>query len=379
MAEDSGQEKTEDPTPKRLKEAREKGDVPRSKELNTTVLLMVSAAAVLLLGAGIISDLGQMMTDSLSLSREEAFDTKYMIINFGSSSIEALWAIIVFMVIVLVAAFAGPISLGGWNFSSKAIAPKASRMDPLAGLKRMFSLKALVELAKAVGKFLIVTALALIFLNAVQTQLYDLGKMEIFGAMSSAINLIGWAFLIISLSLIIISLADVPYVLYDSAEKLKMTLQEVKDEMKNTEGKPEVKGRIRQMQYEISQRQMMKDVPGADVVITNPTHYSVALKYEDGHRNAPIIVAKGSDFIALKIREIAKEHDVPVLQSPPLARALYYSSEIGEEVPVGLFKAVAQVLAYVFQLKRHKANNAEEPVIPKENDIEIPAEFRRDS
>jgi len=379
MAEDSGQEKTEDPTPKRLKEAREKGDVPRSKELNTTVLLMVSAAAVLLLGAGIISDLGKMMTDSLSLSREEVFDTKYMIINFGSSSIEALWAIIVFMVIVLVAAFAGPISLGGWNFSSKAIAPKASRMDPLAGLKRMFSLKALVELAKAVGKFLIVTALALIFLNAVQTQLYDLGKMEIFGAMSSAINLIGWAFLIISLSLIIISLADVPYVLYDSAEKLKMTLQEVKDEMKNTEGKPEVKGRIRQMQYEISQRQMMKDVPGADVVITNPTHYSVALKYEDGHRNAPIIVAKGSDFVALKIREIAKEHDVPILQSPPLARALYYSSEIGEEVPVGLFKAVAQVLAYVFQLKRHKANNAEEPVIPKEKDIEIPAEYRRDS
>ena len=379
MAEDSGQEKTEDPTPKRLKEAREKGDVPRSKELNTTVLLMVSAAAVLLLGAGIISDLGKMMTDSLSLSREEVFDTKYMIINFGSSSIEALWAIIVFMVIVLVAAFAGPISLGGWNFSSKAIAPKASRMDPLAGLKRMFSLKALVELAKAVGKFLIVTALALIFLNAVQTQLYDLGKMEIFSAMSSAINLIGWAFLIISLSLIIISLADVPYVLYDSAEKLKMTLQEVKDEMKNTEGKPEVKGRIRQMQYEISQRQMMKDVPGADVVITNPTHYSVALKYEDAHRNAPIIVAKGSDFVALKIREIAKEHDVQILQSPPLARALYYSSEIGEEVPVGLFKAVAQVLAYVFQLKRHKANNAEEPVIPKEKDIEIPAEYRRDS
>lgn len=379
MAEDSGQEKTEDPTPKRLKEAREKGDVPRSKELNTTVLLMVSAAAVLFLGAGIISDLGEMMKGSLSLSREEIFDTKYMIINFGSSSIEALWAVIVFMVVVLIAAFTGPISLGGWNFSSKAIAPKASRMDPLAGLKRMFSLKALVELAKAVGKFLIVTALALVFLNAVQTQLYDLGKMEIFGAMSSAVNLIGWAFLIISLSLIIISLADVPYVLYDSAEKLKMTLQEVKDEMKNTEGKPEVKGRIRQMQYEISQRQMMKDVPGADVVITNPTHYSVALKYEDGHRSAPIIVAKGSDFVALKIREIAKEHQVPVLQSPPLARALYYSSEIGEEVPVGLFKAVAQVLAYVFQLKRHNANTAEKPIMPKEKDIDIPTEYQRDN
>jgi len=282
------------------------------------------------------------------------------------------------MLVVFVAALVGPISLSGWNFSSQAIATKGSRMDPLAGLKRMFSLKALVELSKALGKFIIVTSLALFFLNAVQRDLYDLGKMDVFVAMSESIQLIGWAFLIISLSLIVISLLDVPYVLYESAEKLKMTLQEVKDEMKNTEGKPEVKGRIRQMQREISQRQMMKDVPQADVVITNPTHFSVALKYEDNHRNAPIIVAKGSDFVALKIREIAKENDVPVLSSPPLARALYYSTEIGEEVPTGLFKAVAQVLAYVFQLKRHNQSQAQKPTLPAENEIEIPNEYRRD-
>jgi len=378
MAEDSGQEKTEDPTPKRLKEAREKGDIPRSKELNTTVLLMVSAAAVLVFGARAISDLGAMMIDSFTLSQEEAFDTKYLIINFGAALFDALWAVISFMLVVLVAAFVGPISLGGWNFSTQAIAPKGSRMDPLAGLKRMFSLKALVELSKALGKFIIVTSLALFFLNAVQRDLYDLGKMDVFVAMSESIQLIGWAFLIISLSLIVISLLDVPYVLYESAEKLKMTLQEVKDEMKNTEGKPEVKGRIRQMQREISQRQMMKDVPQADVVITNPTHFSVALKYEDNHRNAPIIVAKGSDFVALKIREIAKENDVPILSSPPLARALYYSTEIGEEVPTGLFKAVAQVLAYVFQLKRHNQRQAQKPTLPAENEIEIPNEYRRD-
>ena len=243
MAEDSGQEKTEDPTPKRLKEAREKGDIPRSKELNTTVLLMVAAAAVLVFGAKAISDLGAMMIDSFSLSQEEAFDTKYLIINFGAALFDALWAVLSFMLVVLVAAFVGPISLGGWNFSTQAIAPKGSRMDPLAGLKRMFSLKALVELSKALGKFIIVTSLALFFLNAVQRDLYDLGKMDVFVAMSESIQLIGWAFLIISLSLIVISLLDVPYVLYESAEKLKMTLQEVKDEMKNTEGKPEVKGR----------------------------------------------------------------------------------------------------------------------------------------
>lgn len=378
MAEETGQEKTEDPTPKRLKDAREKGDIPRSKELNTTILLMVSAAAVLLLGTTVIGDLASMMADNFSLSREEAFDVQYLFINFGDSSIEAMWAILVFMLITFAAAFVGPITLSGWNFSGKALAPKGSRMDPIAGLKRMFSLKSLVELFKALGKFVIVTALAIYFLSLVKADLYSLGKMDALSAMSAAVNLIGWAFLVISLSLILISVIDVPYVLFDSAEKLKMTLQEVKDEMKNTEGKPEVKGRIRQMQHEISQRQMMKDVPQADVVITNPTHYSVALKYEDNLRNAPIIVAKGSDFIALKIREVAKEHDIPILASPPLARALYYNAEIGEEVPTGLFKAVAQVLAYVFQLKRFKQNNAQKPLMPKEREIEIPTEFKHD-
>ena len=214
-----------------------------------------------------------------------------------AATIEALWAIITFMLVVFVAAFVGPISLSGWNFSGKALAPKGSRMNPFAGLKRMFSMKSLVELAKALGKFAIVTGLAMYFLNTVQQDLYSSReKWMPYTGMSRAVNLIGWAFLVISLSLIIISVLDVPYVLYESAEKLKMTLQEVKDEMKNTEGKPEVKGRIRQMQREISQRQMMKDVPQADVVITNPTHYSVALKYEDNHRNAPVIVAKGADF-----------------------------------------------------------------------------------
>ncbi len=378
MAEDSGQEKTEDPTPKRLKEAREKGDIPRSKELNTTVLLMVAAAAVLVFGARVISDLGAMMSSSFSLTHEEIFDTKYLFINFGGASMDALWSILTFMIIVFVAAFVGPISLSGWNFSGKALAPKGSRMNPFAGIKRMFSMKSLVELAKALGKFAIVTALALYFLNTVQHDLYSLGKMDANTGMAKAVNLIGWAFLVISLSLIVISLLDVPYVLYESAEKLKMTLQEVKDEMKNTEGKPEVKGRIRQMQREISQRQMMNDVPDADVVITNPTHYSVALKYEDNHRNAPVIVAKGADFVALKIREIAKEHDVPILSSPPLARALYFSTEVGDEVPTGLFKAVAQVLAYVFQLKRFKQNAAQKPVLPKERDIDIPTEYKHD-
>ncbi|MGB1238666.1 MAG: flagellar biosynthesis protein FlhB [Pseudomonadales bacterium] len=378
MAEESGQEKTEDPTPKRLEEARKKGDVPRSKELNTTILLMAAAAAVLLFGAEAIADLAAMMKNGFELSREEAFDTQYMFINFTDSLVEAVMAILLFMIITLVAAFVGPIALSGWNFSTEAIAPKGSRMNPLSGLKRMFSLKSLVELAKALGKFIIVTAFAMFLLDAVKNDLFELGRMPPEVAMAEAVQMIGWAFLFISLSLILISAVDVPFVLYDSTQKLKMTLQEVKDEMKNTEGKPEVKGRIRQLQREISQRQMMKDVPDADVVITNPTHYSVAIKYEGDHKNAPVVVAKGADFVALKIREIAKEHDVPILSSPPLARALYFNSEVGDEIPTGLFKAVAQVLAYVFQLKRHKQDQAQKPILPQERDIEIPDDLRRD-
>jgi len=191
--------------------------------------------------------------------------------------------------------------------------------------------------------------------------------------------MIGWAFLVISSSLIIISLVDVPYQLHDYSHKLKMTLQEVKDEMKNTEGKPEVKGRIRQLQREIAQRQMMQEVPTADVVITNPTHYSVALKYMSGSREAPVVVAKGVDFIALKIREIADEHGVPVLQAPPLSRALYHSTEIDQEIPTALYKTVAQVLAYVFQLKRYQADRSEgKPVLPAEHELEIPDAYRFD-
>lgn len=379
MAEETGQEKTEEPTAKRLQDAREKGDIPRSKELSTTILLLAAAAAILLFGANIINDLSLMMSDSFELNREELFDTKYMLISFSKAVIDSVFALLIFMGVMIVAAFVGPITLSGWNFSAKSIAPKGSRMNPLSGIKRMFSLKSLVELAKAIAKFVVVTGFAIYLLDSVKGQLFDLGKMDVMIAMSEAIELIGWAFLIISLSLILISAVDVPYVLYDSNKKLKMTLQEVKDEMKNTEGKPEVKGRIRQMQREISQRQMMKDVPTADVVITNPTHYSVALKYEDGNSSAPIMVAKGADFVALKIREVAKENDVPILSSPPLARALYFNTEIGEEIPAGLFKAVAQVLAYVFQLKRHKQDKeTQKPVTPKENEIEIPDELKRD-
>lgn len=379
MAEESGQEKTEDPTPKRLREAREKGDIPRSKELNTTALLLAAAGAMLLFGSSIARDFMAIMSGNFELRREELFDPMFMLQHFSMTIFDALFSVAGFYVVVLLAALLGPIALGGWNFSGQAIQPKFSRINPLSGIKRMFSLKALVELAKAIAKFLLVASFAVGVLWFLVPELYALGKQSVEVAIAHAVQIIGWAFLVISLSMILISLVDVPFQIHDYTKKLKMTLQEVKDEMKNTEGKPEVKGRIRQLQREISQRQMMKELPEADVVITNPTHYAVALKYAED-RGAPVVIAKGADFVALKIREIAEEHEIMILSSPALARALFFSTEIDEEIPSGLYKAVAQVLAYVFQLRRYKQGLEEEgyPIAPTESDILIPQEFKFD-
>ncbi|MBE9396398.1 flagellar biosynthesis protein FlhB [Pontibacterium sp. N1Y112] len=378
MAEESGQEKSEEPTAKRLTEAREKGDVPRSRELVTMAVLLAASAAALMFGGKLAHHMMNVMVNSYELERAAIFDVNQMIIFLTAAFYESFQGLLGFFAIVLLAALIGPIALGGWNFSAQAFAPKGSRLNPLSGLKRMFSMNALVELIKALGKFSVVAAVAIGVLWSIKSDILALGYGSPQTSSEDAVEIVIWVFLMLSASLIIIAAIDVPFQLYSYTKKLKMTMQEIKDEYKNTEGKPEVKGRIRQMQREISQRQMMKDVPEADVVITNPTHYSVALKYDSERGGAPYVVALGADFVALKIREIAKENDIPILSAPPLARALYYSSEINEEIPTGLYTAVAQVLAYVFQLKNYKAYQAEKPYPPSDNDLDIPEEYRRD-
>ncbi len=375
MAEESGQEKTEDPTPKRIREAREKGDVPRSKELATTLVLMTAVASVFVFGAQLADKLLGIVESNFILDRQSIFDTNKMLAHFEASSWDALLGVAGIFSVILVAALIGPIALGGWNFSSKSLAPKGSRISPLAGIKRMFSLKALVELFKAIAKFSLVGGFAILILWNLRSEILALGAFEARPAIKEAIDIVVWVFMALSAVLILIAVVDVPYQLYEYTEKMKMTLQEVKDELKNTEGKPEVKGRIRQLQREIAQRQMMKSVPEADVVITNPTHYAVALKYDGEGRGAPILVAKGVDFLAFKIREVAEEHDVPILSAPPLARAIYNFTELEEEIPSGLYMAVAQVLAYVFQLKRYKKQQAEKPTDIKVDKLPIPDEF----
>jgi len=374
---DSSQDKTEEATPRKLEKAREEGQAPRSKELSTMAVLMARAAGLLMFGNMIARALEDAMKHSFQIPREAIFDTKQMVIYLAQATAEAAWALGPFMALLLLAAIVGPIGLGGWLFSGKAAMPKFSRLDPLKGLKRMFSLKSLVELGKAILKVLLVGTVAILVLKAWTPDLLQIGMEPIKQAMQHATMTVAWAFLIMSAATIVIAAIDVPFQLFDYKKNMRMTKQEVKDEYKDTEGKPEVKGRLRQLQREMAYRRMMQDVPTADVVITNPTHYAVALKYDGKSMGAPIVVAKGADHISFKIREVAAANNVEILSSPPLARAVYHSTEIGDEIPAGLYMAVAQVLAYVFQLRQFRKGQGPRP--DKLRDVPIPEDLRRDS
>lgn len=377
MAEqDSSQERSEEATLKRKEESREKGDIVRSKELNTTVVLLAGSSGLLIFGDSIASGMASMMRHNFVLSREDVFDVNVMTAHLGSSISHGFLSLTPVFIMLVIAAIVGPIALGGWAMSGKSLMPKGDRISPLAGLKRMFAMRAFVELVKSIAKFLLVASLAVLILHVSTVDILAIGKREALGAMSTAVSVVGWAGLWLSATMILISLVDVPFQLWDHSRKLKMTKQEVKDEMKNTEGKPEVKSRIRQLQNELSQRRMMSAVPEADVVITNPEHYAVALKYNSDKMGAPVLVAKGADFVAQKIREVARANNVTLLEAPPLARSVFYSTEIDHEIPAGLYVAVAQVLAYVFQLRRYKQGKARNPgVFP---DVPIPENLRRD-
>ena len=378
MAEsESGAEKSEEPTSKRLEESRKKGQIARSKELNTLAVTLTGTVALIIFGAYMGNVLMDIMRGNFSLPREVLMSERSMALYLLASGKEALLAMQPFLIALLIASIVGPIALGGWLFSTEALQPKASRMNPLAGLKRMFSVQALVELLKALAKFLVILAVALVVLAVDQDDLLAIANEPIEPAILHSLKVVGWSAFWLSCGLILIAAVDAPFQLWSHKQQLKMTKQEVRDEYKDTEGKPEVKGRIRQLQREMAERRMMQAVPQADVVITNPTHFAVALKYDPEKGGAPLLLAKGGDFLALKIREIAQEHKVMVLESPGLARAVYYSTELDQEIPAGLYLAVAQVLAYVYQLRQYQAGKGKRPgPLP---DLPIPPDLRRDS
>lgn len=375
MAESDSGERTEEPTAKKLADARKKGQIARSKELGTMFVLVGSAAGMMMTGSFLVDALSKVMKRLFSISRQEATDLNAL---FGAIA-EVIGALIMplawFFFIVVIAAFVGNTLLGGMNFSSEAMAPKFSKLSPLQGFKRMFGVQAAVELTKSLLKFFVVFFVAFILLYSLFDQILGLSVENIPINFAHAVDLLLWMFLVLTVSLVIIAAVDAPYQVWNHNRQLKMTKQEVKDEMKNTEGNPEIKGRIRKTQYQMSQRRMMQDVPEADVVITNPTHFSVAIKYDADSGRAPFVMASGIDQMALHIRTIAKEHDVEILQSPALARSLYYTTEVDDEIPEELFAAVAQVLAFIYQLNEHRKGKATRPK-PLAKELPIPSDFR---
>lgn len=376
MADSDGQERTEDATPRRLKQARDKGQVARSKELASVSVLIVGALALMMFGDGLASGLFKIMGRFFSLSREEIYDQGKLMEIIAGALVHLILPLLLILLTLFVAAVAGAAGLGGISFSVEAAMPKASKMNPLSGLKRMVGLQSWVELLKSILKVSLVAGVAFFLIQSAREDLFqlslDLYPANIFHALDILLNFI----LLISCSLLIVVAIDIPFQIWQHADQLKMTKQEIKDEFKETEGKPEVKGRIRMLQREAAQRRMMADVPQADVVVTNPEHFSVALRYDQGKDKAPVVVAKGVDHMALKIREVARAHDVYVIPAPPLARALYHSTELEQQIPDGLFTAVAQILAYVFQLKQYRRRGGERPILRKEA-MDIPKDLRK--
>ena len=377
MAEgDSSQEKTEEATPRKLDKARDEGQIPRSRDLTTSAILLAGTIGLAIFGEFIATRLAAILRYNFAFEREVVYDTNAMITHLAASFYDGLIALVPLFAILLIASIVGPTALGGWLMSAKAMAPKMSRMDPAAGLKRMFGFKALVELGKALGKVLVILFLAIALLVSLQHEMLALASLEVVPGIIRSMEISAWAAIALSASTLIIAAIDVPFQIFEHAKKLKMSMQDIKDEHKDTEGKPEVKGRIRQLQREMSNNRQLADVPDADVVITNPTHYSVALKYDPENMNTPILLAKGGDHLALKIREIAKAHDVEIIESPMLARAIFHTTEVESEVPGGLYVAVAQVLAYVFQLRNFRKGKGDKPQYP--NNVTVPTDMRYD-
>lgn len=370
------QEKTEDPTGKKLDDSRKKGRLARSRELSTTLVLVVSGVMFLVMGGTIAKAVFGMMQSMFQLSRSQTYDTTYMFQAWGFALTSVAGPVLTYMIVAMIAGIYGSIALGGYNFTWYSAKPNFAKMNPLAGVKRMFGVNGLVELLKAFAKFLVIGSMAFGALLYFQDEALHL-DMELYPLnLFHALDMLEWAFLVMTLGMIPIAAFDVPYQLYKHNKEMKMSKQEVKDERKNADGNPQVKSRIRKLQYQAAARRMMQEVPKADVVVTNPTHYSVALKYDDNGGRAPVLVAKGVDELAMHIRKIADAHEVPIVPSPMLARAIYYSTEVEHEIPHKLFMAVAQVLAYVFQLRAFKAGKGKRPK-PLKKDLPVPPELRR--
>lgn len=363
MADDSDLEKSEQPTDSKLKKAKEKGQIPRSRELTSLMILLVGILLFWIMGTHFVSKLKAIIQQAM-LVAHRTDDDKQIIFNLINLLTAGFWAILPIFVGLVIVAIIAPLSVGGLLFSLQSIKPNLGKLNPISGFKRLFSLRIFSELFKSILKVVLIAFAAALFLIHQFPNMLALPSMYLNNALSQVMQLLIYASLLIVLALIPMVGFDIFYQIWSNLKKLKMSKQEVKDEFKEQEGNPQIKGRIRQMQQAMARRRMMKDVPKANVIVTNPTHYAVALQYDEKTMSAPKILAKGTDNIASKIKQIAQEHQIPQLEAPPLARALYRHGEIGKSIPAELYAAVAQILAWVYQLKRWHRYGGEKPLKP---------------
>ena len=392
--EDSDLDKTESPSQRRLDKAREEGQVARSRELSTFTVLMAGGAGIWLMGDVLSHRLIQLIRDGLTLDTALAFHSELLLPRLHDLSMAMLSAFLPLLGLLLLVALFSPLLLNGWLFSMKPLQPNFGKLNPINGIGRMFSINSLMELAKAIAKAIIVGGIGALVIWHEKAEVVMLVSEPVTIAIPHLGNLMWGTFAAIMGGMLLIVAVDVPFQLWEHNKKLKMTKEEVRQEAKETEGDPQVKARVRSMQREMARRRMMAEIPKADVVVTNPTHYSVALKYSENEvsaeanmsganvkrsgRNhnkmrAPVVVAKGSHLMAARIKEIAQENNVPILEAPPLARALHRHCDIGDAIPEALYTAVAEVLAYVYQLRRYKKVGGVYPQEPHE--LPVPKEL----
>ncbi|EAS47832.1 flagellar biosynthetic protein FlhB [marine gamma proteobacterium HTCC2207] len=360
---DSSEEREEEPTAKRLEKGREDGQVARSQELGVAAMMIGVAFFLYLFGSYIIADLTKVFASGFTFDRKAVFDTSLLVPAFGIQAVNSFIVVVPIFVLAVIIAIASAGIMGGYIFSLKSLAPKASKINPMAGLKRMFGMKAVVDLSKALSKFALIALVLYLVVSANFPMLTKLGFMDLEPAMAEAGRIIAFGTVLVTLTLIVAAAIDIPYQLHTFNKQMKMTKQEVKEEMKDTEGRPEVKAQIRRKQREIATGMMMSAIADADVVIVNPEHFAVALSYDPSKNGAPIMVAKGADLLAKAIRERAKEEGIPLFSSPVLARSIFYTTEINQSVPESLYYAVAQVIAYIFNLNSFErgAQTAKKP------------------
>lgn len=373
MAEDSDLERTEEATSKRLEQAREKGDVPRSREMTTAALMLVGGSVLWVMGGSLAERIQQLIVTAMSFKGDEIFNMQVIFERLSKPMVDVAVILLPILFSMVVVAICSPILIGGWVYTSEVLMPNLTKLNPLSGIKRMFSLNSLVELLKAVLKTILISAICWVVIKYELDQLMGLGNETLKSSVPHVLWVTWICFISLVGGMIFIALIDVPYQKWSYAKKLRMTRQEIKQESKDSEGDPHVKGRIRALQRAMARRRMMSAVPTADVVVTNPTHYAVALKYTENKMKAPKVIAKGADIVALRIKQIATEKNIPIMEAPPLARALFQHTELDDEIPQALYTAVAEVLAYVFQLRMYNTQGGKPPEKP--TDFKVPKDM----